>query len=235
MIHVAVVEDDENERLALTSCLKRLEEEEGASFSIIEFPDGETFLRQYQTDYDIVFMDIEMPGINGLETARQLRERDKEVGLIFVTHMAQFAISGYEVEALDFILKPVNYYSFAVKMKRAIARSSQRQKDFLTVKTAEGTVLLRISSIRYLEVLGHYVIYHTTGGDYTEYTALKEAEARIARPYFVHANRSFLVNLRYVDSFKQESVRIGGDEITISRPQKKAFIAALTQYLGGKR
>ncbi|MBQ1490336.1 MAG: response regulator transcription factor [Blautia sp.] len=235
MVHVAMVEDDEREQAALVACLRQLEKEENIPLAITTFPSGEAFLSSYQPDYDIVFMDIEMPGINGMETARRLRKIDGQVILIFITHMAQFAISGYEVEALDFILKPVNYYSFAVKVKRAIARSNPRQEDFIQVKTSSETMFLRISSIRFIEVLGHYVIFHTTAGDYQEYATLKEVESRLNRPYFVHANRSFLVNLRYVDSVNKESVRLEEDEITISRPQKKAFFAAMTQYLGGKR
>ena len=235
MIHVAIVEDDADERRELTRCLRELEQEDKVSFMISEYSRGTDFLDRYQQGVDIVFMDIEMPGLNGLETARELRRIDGEVVILFLTHLAQFAIYGYEVEALDFIVKPVNYYRLALKMRRAISRTTRHQEEFIQVKSDQESHQIRISSIRYLEVSGHYVVYHTVGGDYTSYSTLKEAQEKIGQGSFVYANRSYLVNLRYVDAVGKESVTVAGDEIRISRPQKKAFMAAMAEYMGGKR
>ena len=235
MLQIAIVEDDFSERKRIRECLSFLEQEEGLSFVVREFETGAAFLDKYRPEYDIVLMDIEMPGINGLETARELRQMDGEVILIFVTNMAQFALYGYEVEALDFILKPINRYSFALKLKRAVSRTGRKTEDYITIRMERESVSVRVASIRYLEVRGHYVVYHTTEGDYTEYTTLKEAAGRIGRDTFANTSRSFLVNLRYVDSVGKDTVMIGKDEIQISRPQKKAFLSAMSEYMGGKR
>lgn len=235
MIQIAIVEDDPAARMRIRECLDYISSENGVGFDISEFPSGFSFIGQYKPEYDIVFMDIDMPGMNGMDTARALRKMDSNVVLIFVTNMAQYAISGYEVDALDFILKPVNKYSFAVKVKRAIARTTKRTDEYVPIKTDGGLHRVRITAIKYLEISGHYVIYHTTGGDYAEYGTLKEVEAKINRPHFVRCNRSFLVNLRHVSSVNKDSVYVDGDELIISRPQRKTFLAALSEFMGGGR
>ena len=112
MRNVAVIEDEKSASDALGQHLKRYGAETGEEFKIYVFPDAETFLQNYKADYDVVFMDIELPGMNGMTAARELRKLDGKVVLVFVTNMSQFAVGGYEVGAFDFILKPVNYSSF---------------------------------------------------------------------------------------------------------------------------
>ncbi len=235
MIRAAIVEDDARDRASIRECLSYVEKAEGLQFDVSEFSTGPSFLEHYTPDYDIVFMDIEMPGINGMETARELRSMDASVILIFITNLAQYAISGYEVEALDFILKPINKLNFAIKVKRAAARMNRRINESITVKTRGEIRSIRISSIRYVEVNGHYVIYHTLEGDLTEYVTLKEVQSRIDQTVFVLSSRSYLVNLQYVDAVERDTAVVGGDRLQISRPQRKAFLSALSEYMGGRR
>ena len=180
-------------------------------------------------------MDIEMRGMDGMETARALRKMDASVLLIFVTNMAQYAIAGYEVEALDFILKPVNRYSFAIKMKRAAARIPKRIEEYVTIKCEGELRQVPISSVRWLDIDGHYVVYHTTEGDFEEYGTLKEAYGKLNRSFFVFANRGCLVNLYHVSAVNKNSVTVGGSQLDISRPQKKSFLAAMSDFMGGRR
>ena len=235
MIRTVIVENDANERLRIRECLSWLEQTENTSFRITEFPSGTAFIGAYEPEYDIVFMDIEMPGMNGLEAARELRKIDPAVILIFVTNMAQYAIAGYEVEALDFILKPINKYSFAIKVKRAVSRVPKKTEDYIFVKTDGEKRQIPISSVRYLDMDGHYVIYHTKEGDLKEYATLKEACGKLQRSFFGFANRSCLVNLFYVTSVSRDSVMLGNDRIDISRPQKKVFLNAVSEFMGGGR
>lgn len=236
MIPVAIVEDRADERTNIRACLAYMENTADVRFDIHEFSNGLEFLGSIDgpVPYDLVFMDIDMPGMSGMETAQALRKVDSAVLLIFVTNMAQYAISGYEVDALDFILKPINKYSFAIKMKRALTRIPQKNEDYISVRTDGETRSVRISSIRWIDVSGHYVVYHTTDGDVTEYTTLKEASARINRSAFALINRSCLVNMRYIDAVSKECVILGNIKLDISRPQKKAFLTAMSDYMGGK-
>lgn len=233
MINVAIVDDEKDIRDNLIDCFSFVSKELNLEFNITQFESGLSFLEDYKSAYDIVLMDIDMPGIDGMETARQLRKVDPVVVLIFVTNMAQYAISGYEVDALDFILKPVNKYSFGIKLKRAISRIPSKNDDFITIKLEKEIIKIKISSIKFLEVNKHYVIFHTNEGDYMEYTTLKDATLRINKDYFILANRSFLINPNYVTAVSKDTVTIGTIKIDISRPQRKTFLSAMSKYLGG--
>ena len=236
MIQVAIVDDMPEERKRIRECLSYMEETEKMSFAVTEYASGNAFIGNYQNQFDIVLMDIDLPGgLNGMETARQLRKMDSAVILIFVTSMVQYAVSGYEVEALDFIVKPINKYSFAIKLQRAVSRMTRKAEQFIPVKTDGETMFVRREAIQYLKVQGHYVIFHTTDGIYTEYTTLKEAKERIGGELFVHTSRSFVVNLQYVTGVNKDMVTVSGEELQISRPQKKAFLSALSGYMGGRR
>ena len=233
MIRIAIVEDEVRERAHLRDCLAYMAEKERLEFDIVEFGSGEAFLGGYQPVYDIVLMDIELPSINGMETAKALRRLDSFVLLVFVTNMVQYAVSGYEVDALNYILKPVNRFDFALKMNKAISRTAKRTEKSVQIRAGKDLYMLPVAAIRYLEVDGHYIVYHTTEGDYSEYITLKEAEKKLDKPYFVRCNRCYLVNLKYVAAVRDDVVQVGRDELLISRPQKKAFLNALAVFIGG--
>ena len=233
MIRIAIVEDERRERAHLRDCLAYMAEKEQLEFDIVEFGSGAAFLGGYQPVYDIVLMDIELPSINGMETAKALRRLDSFVLLVFVTNMVQYAVSGYEVDALNYILKPVNRFDFALKMNKAISRTAKRTEESVQIRAGKDLYMLPVAAIRYLEVDGHYIVYHTTEGDYSEYITLKEAEKKLNKPYFVRCNRCYLVNLKYVSAVRDDVVQVGRDELLISRPQKKAFLNALAVFIGG--
>lgn len=234
MIRIAIVEDNAQDRAGIKGVLEQMARQDALQFGITEFPSGRAFLGSFQSDYDIILLDIEMPGMNGMDMARAIRKMDSTVIIIFVTNLAQYAVDGYEVEALDFVVKPINQYSFAMKMKRAIARTTKRTDEVIQIRTDRETLNLHIAEIRYLEVSGHYVIYHTNDGPVSEYTTLKEAERKIGKSFFVRCNRCYLVNLRYISSVRKDTVIVDGAELVISRPQKKSFLMAFSEYLGGK-
>lgn len=232
MVHIALIDDDAEERRSVRDCLDFITSRDGTEFAVKEFTDGESFLGTYEPGYDIVLMDIDMPGLDGVSTAQKLRKIDKSVVLMFVTRMPQFAVRGYEVDALDFIVKPINKYGFALKMSRAIARSAVLCDDVYLLRSEGEIVSIRLNMLRYAETEGHYVVYHTVDGDYREYAYLKSVEKRVGKN-FVRCNSCYLVNLRYVTGVRKNTVIVGGEELAISRPKKAAFLAALSAFVGG--
>ena len=233
LIRIAIVEDEPTERDRIKVYLEEIAQEDQTQFDIEQYSSGMAFVMSGMKDYDLVLMDIDMPNLNGIETAKALRKVDQSATLIFVTNMAQYAISGYEVNAVDFILKPVNRYSFAIKIKRAISRTAKKNDNAIQIKMDGSIFLVHMYQIMYLEVDGHYVIFHTTQGDYKEYTTLKLAQKRINSSHFVQCNQSFLINMKYIESVSRESVTVGGTVIYISRKMKTEFMNAVLDFLGG--
>ena len=120
MVKIAVVDDSEADRSLITEYLKKYESEKGEKLQIFSFSDGMEFIETYDAGYGIVFLDIKMPLIDGISLARKIREKDEAVVLIFITNMAQYAIKGYEVNAMDYLLKPLKYFVFQTKLEKAI-------------------------------------------------------------------------------------------------------------------
>lgn len=238
MIHIAIVEDEEVEHKRIRECLNFVERREKIHFQISDFYSAASFLCDYRPVYDIILMDIDMPEMNGIEAAKKLRIIDQTVILLFVTNMAQYALNGYEVDALDFIIKPVEKYHFALKMSRAVSRTSRRTEREIIIEEDGEVLSLSLPQIVYLEVIGHYVYWHTIEGRVVkEYSTMKKAENRVLHTdgAFVKCNRCYFVNLRYVEAVKKDCVIIGKEQLAISRPQKKAFLNAFMKYIGGNQ
>lgn len=121
MMNVAIAEDEREQREILKRCLKRYGSEQGEAFSVSEFSDGAELVNLYRAQFGLVFLDIEMERMDGMEAAEIIRKTDSATAIIFVTRLAHLAVRGYDVGALDFIVKPVSYESFAMKMRRAVA------------------------------------------------------------------------------------------------------------------
>ncbi len=233
MKNVAVIEDEASAMELLVSFLERFAKERGEEFNIFRFSRAISFLTNYKANYDIVFLDIELPDLNGMEAARKLRDLDRNVALIFVTNMAQFAVRGYEVDAYDFIVKPVFYANFALKLQRVLDHIRDMQGVRLSVSVDDGTVALSSSEIRYIEIMKHRIVYHTVRGEFYSHGTLKKIEEKLKDNYFVRCNNCYLVNLRYVSAVKDFTVYVGEEGLQISHPKKKAFLHALNEYFGG--
>lgn len=231
-VNIAIIEDDAESAARLVSMLDRYGTENGLIMNKRSFGFSTEFLDTYNAGYDIVFMDIVLPDMDGMTAAKKLRETDKSVVLVFVTNMSQYAINGYEVGAADFIVKPFEYEHFAVKMQRIIGRLNIHDV-IIPVKTADAVISIAASDLKYVEVRGHELIYHTTHGNYSSYGSLSKAERRLEEMRFVRCNSYYLVNPRYVESIGNNTAVVGGETLSISYAKRKEFRKAVVEYLGG--
>lgn len=234
MIRIALVEDEAEVRAQLQGYVQRHTRQYGTEFAVTEFADGMELLDDYRPVYDILFLDVEMKHLDGMETARRVRELDKDVIIVFITNMAQYAIGGYAVGALDYVLKPVPYFAFSQQLLKAVSRLEKRAKRYLTVPVEGGLRRLDTASIYYLESEGHRVHFYTDEGDFSAPGALKTFEEKLADCPFARCNSGYLVNLAQVRELRQSTVQVGPCELQVSRPKRKAFLAALTDYIGGE-
>lgn len=236
MIKAVIVEDSARSRDTLYQHLMQYGEASNLQFSIQSYESGLLFLSEYRSDADIVFMDIELPDIDGMETSRRLRMIDENVILIFVTNMAQYAIRGYEVEALDYFLKPVAYNAFALKMKRVIRRIEQRtNENSIIVNSYGGKKRILIRDINYVDISGHLLMYHL-GDTVVEATgSLTAVEATLAPNGFSRCNNNCLVNLRAVAEMNTDTIVVDKTSLSLSRRRKKEFLTQLANYYGAGR
>ena len=232
-VNIAVIEDTESELKQICAAVDEFGRKKGIDFCKHCFRLATDFLENYSSNYDIVFMDIQLPDLDGMSAAKKLREADGSVVLVFVTNFAQFAINGYEVNAADFIVKPVEYVQFASKMERLLGRINYLSDIIIPVKTADGIVSVAASALKYVEVLGHGLIFHTVNGNFNAYGSLYRVEARLAPAHFVRCNSCYLVNPRYVESVNNYTTTVGGDVLKVSYAKRKDYRKAIVEYLGG--
>ena len=233
MIQVAVVEDEAVCREQLGTYLKKFEQEQDETIEVAMFSDGDQILKDYRPVYDIIFLDIQMKFVDGMKAAEEIRKLDSKVMLIFVTNMAQYAIRGYEVNAFDFILKPLSYFAFSQKLKRAVVAVKKQAARYLSVKIDGGLLRLSLKEIEYIESMKHRIMLHTSTETYSFTGTMKEMEERLLEDHFFRCNNSYLVNLSKVKRVNGSEVLVGEHLLQISRPRRKAFLAALTDHMGG--
>lgn len=230
MLKVALVDDDPKATELLGEYIGRYGEENGKEFFVNKYTNGLELL-DGSAQYDIVFLDIDMPECDGLRVARELRKTDKECVIIFVTNIARYAIEGYSVEALDFIVKPVDYASFSFRMGRAVTAAEKRTSAQITLIVKYGKRKVSINDIRYIEVIKHKLIYHTANGDFEVWDTMAHAREKLEPYGFCLCNVCYLVNLAAVTDFEGDTVTVGGDKLKISRLKKKDFMAALMRVM----
>ena len=230
MIRVAIVEDDPKVADEMSSFFRRYATETDIEFQISKFSNAVNFLSDYQVGFDIICMDIEMPHMNGMEAARKLREIDSQVVLIFVTNLAQYAIDGYEVDAMSYILKPTKYSTCRFMIKKAVERCRKKENCKIEI-TKNGTLFcLPVSAVYYVEISDHSILYHTNQGNYKGYGTMKKVEDAVPPGQFFRCNSCYLVNLEHVKKIEGNNVWVGDEVIQVSRPRKKGFLEALHEY-----
>jgi DNA-binding LytR/AlgR family response regulator len=230
MIRIAIVEDEDIFISQLQQYLQDYQKETGEDIVVKGYRDGDGIIADYKAQYDIILMDIQMKFVDGMTAAEEIRKMDSEVIIIFITNMTQYAIRGYEVGALDYILKPVNYFVFKQKIGRACARVKKKQKQHVVVPVKGGVQRIAVSDIYYIESEGHNQIYHTSEGDFVSTATMKSVEESLADMNFSRGNKGYLINLAHVDGIKDKCAIVKGEKLLISRPRMNAFMTDLTRY-----
>lgn len=225
MYRIAIVEDQLVDVQRFRTALERYAEEKQIGLPCKHYKSAEIFLEQYEHQFDIIFMDIRLPGMNGMEAARKLREIDRTVLLVFLTSLAQYAVEGYEVEAIDYIIKPITYSALRLKMPRLLRRCSTEEQEIIIGSSGQA-VKMRPRDLLYVEIFDHHIQYMTQNGVIRAYGTLKEIEDALPVGFF-RVNNQTIVNLKYVTNVDGDNVILGERDFPLSRRRRKSFLEAL--------
>lgn len=230
MMKAAVIEDDAASIATLRRYLETYTKERHMQINFDIFINAEAFLNK-QESYDVIFIDVQLPGIDGLSAAHELRKYDTNAVIIFVTNMAQFAVRGYEVQARDYIIKPVIYTDFAYKLDRALKTMETKQSDQITVIVGSDVYRYPLNKLLYVEIINHTLKYHFTDRIIEKTESLKNIEPKLLAANFIRCNRCYIVNPHHITWVKGYSLCIGNNILQISQPQKKKFLCDLNKWI----
>ncbi|MBQ9265667.1 MAG: response regulator transcription factor [Bacilli bacterium] len=233
MLKVAIVEDDPHYSTLLQRFVEKFQEETHRNLKVDIFSNGLNFVSDYNDGYNIAILDIEMPLMDGITAAKKIRAFDQNVTIIFITNMAKLAIKGYEIDALDFMVKPIDYFNFYLKMEKAIRIQEKFIDNFIMINSYSGKVRIRISDIKFVESNFHDLTYHTIDGNYETRNTLKSIEGDLSKYNFIRVNNSFLVNMAFIERIEGENIFIDKHTIQISRSKKRDVLAAIGVFYGG--
>ena len=215
-VKICICDDSSEERAFINALVREWSQQSGTDVSVCEFPAAEAFLFEYEDLVpDLVLLDIEMPGMNGVALAKRLRERNKLIQIIFITGFSEYIAEGYEVAALHYLIKPVSPKKLFSTLDRALEKQEIDGRK-IVFKTSAETVQLLLYEIRYIEVMKNYITVYAEGS-YTVKRTLKEIERELDER-FLRVGRSYIVNLHYVSRVTRSEIFLrGGESVPLPR------------------
>ncbi len=233
MRNIAIVEDNDDDASLLESHIAQISQAEKTTFNVVRFTSAVEFLKDFKPIYSIILLDVEMPGMNGVEASIEIRKLDKTCSLIFVTNLIQYAQKGYEVDAVAYLIKPVQYYDFALKFKKALDIYSLNENKDFTVKSTKGECRISTNKLMYVEVVRHKLFYHMVEETLEVAGTITKAEEELKSFGFLKCNQCYLINPRFISRIHGYDITVGNDTLLISRPRKKIFLEELANWYSG--
>ena len=235
MYRILIVEDEDAAAQALRQAVERFGAEHGEAFQVTRLSSAVDLDERISTAHDLIFLDIELPGQNGMDAAFDLRAHDTSTPIVFVTNLAQYAVHGYSVNALDFIVKPFTYEDFALRMDRAMRVVRQRASRALTVRGRDGLRVFDASQLVFVDMSGHDLVYHLEGGDtVTVRGSMRGLEEELGGEPFLRVSSGCIVNMGHVRGVADVALMLStGDTVWISRANKRRCLEAIARHLGG--
>ena len=235
MITAAIVDDDPNIRETLQAALIKDTQKRRIPVQLSVCASGSEFLTLPKEKWDLVLMDVEMPGQNGIETARQLRRVNERATIIFITNYILYALEGYEVQAFRYLLKPIDAAQFEQVVGTALDEIHHRQTAYLQLKGRSEIIRLAIDELIYAETERGHLLLHTPAKVLECYSTMEKLEQELKQEAFFRCHSSFLVALEAVRQIeKQDVVLKDGTRVPVSKNRKKGMKQALTNFWGGK-
>ncbi len=227
MLSIAVCDDELLECVTISAEIRICMEELGIPCSIERFYSGNDLLRSLER-FDVIFLDILMKGMDGMETARQCRRLSFEKRLIFLSSSRRYVFDAYDVEAFHYLVKPVDREKLKHVLKRAAEKERLLSEDYIVVSKERQKRKIFLDGVRYFEIKGREIDVHQENGIFTYYEKLGVLEKRLAGKGFFRCHKSYLLNLKYVESYnRQEAILDNGERVIIAKRRYEQFCQAV--------
>lgn len=231
MIYIAICDDEKYMCDNMKKMASVFFERKNMEISIVQFSCGEELLK-YDKAIDILFLDIQMKGIDGIEAAKKLRARGFKGFLIFMTVLKETVFKAFEVSAYDYLVKPIKESDFEKMMERLFISMEKADKANLLVRKGYESSIISFEEIVFCEVIDRKVYLHLASLEVIDfYDRIENLEKKLDDRFF-RCHRSFLINLKYLKSFKKGTAFMeGGKEIPVSRLRSREFSGVILQYM----
>ena len=234
MWKVIICDDEKDMRDAVRASLARFSEETGEQFSIAEYDSGEALLFNLTEETDIIFLDIKMGGITGMDAAKKLREKNSRVCIVFITTMTQYAIEGYSVHAFGFLKKPVTYAQMRLQMTDILRHLAPLKAESISIRASGEIRSISLADLVYLEVLDHDLKVVCTGESIVCRVSMGEMEKQLKGKGFFRVHKGYCINMAHISRVTSDGVRMSsGDEIPVSKHRRREFLEAYAGFIGG--
>lgn len=232
MINIGICDDEASMRRLLRAPLEQKLQLLGADYRIFEYDCGETLLTRPETEWlDILFLDIEMKQLSGMETARNLRKRDSHTLLIFVTAYPDFVFQGYEVHAFHYILKPYENQKIRKVLEQAIKELGQNREHYFTLEQKSGTTKIPAKKILAFSSDRRKIIISLEDGNKLEFYGKLDAVETDLPDYFIRCHNRHLVNLNYVTALEKDGCTLKSQSFPVSRAYRQSVEIAFARLL----
>ena len=196
-----------------------------------QFNSGEELL-QSEEDFDIVFLDIMMDGLDGMKTAKRIRKKASCRLLVFISASREYVFDAYDVEAFWYLVKPVEREKLKQVLKKAVLKTEAASPDFILVNKGRQKQKIFLRDILYFEIMGRLIDIHKIGGISDYYGKISILEEELREKGFFRCHKSYLVHLKYVKGYnRQEAVLDNGEKIPVSKRRYEEFCKALLSYM----
>lgn len=243
MISIAICEDEKIYRDKLKEFLEKFLEQkkylEQRKYSVEEFENGENFLERFEKDeryrenLNIVLLDIQMDGINGMDVARKIREWNKKLQIIFITAVPDFFADGYEVKAFRYLLKPIGYEDFCGHFGKCLEEIDENKESNIVINDLNTgkTLVVPTESILFVETYGRNLLVHTDKNVYRMYENMGSIEKKLDCEIFFRVHRGYIVNISRIESIKGKTAIVDGNEVMVSRDKVKELKERVMDYI----
>ncbi|WEV14969.1 LytTR family DNA-binding domain-containing protein [Clostridium perfringens D] len=232
MFSIALCEDNSLQREELKNNLSKVLDEIGVEYKLLTFETGEDLLREYPENLDMLFLDIQMGELTGMETARKVRKYDDKVEIIFITALWDYIQKGYEVRAFRYLIKPVKFKELQEQVTASVENILHKRYTYITIKDKNNVLKIRTEDILFLETFERKVIIHTNSQDYIVKMSMNKLEKELNNKGFFRCHTSYIVNLIKIEEIKKDYLLINKFTLPVSKYRMKNLKLRLTSLLG---